>query len=189
MLEPSTSVVTDLHIVININFTRGQFWPLGIVVPCICLCVPVCVCNCVCINLELVCTITHHPFKLGSPNLDDKCITHWLRFPSFLGAIDVNLQGQIELHKSKFTPFWACPWHLFLRVQLTIFEHWFRQWLGTIQATSHYLNQCWPNSPTHIYSSRGGWINYILIWHLFVSWGLINILADPMFPSPSYRGH
>ena len=34
-------------------------------------------------------------------------------------------------------------WSLFLRVQLTIFQHWFRWWLGADQATSHYLNQCW----------------------------------------------
>ena len=34
-------------------------------------------------------------------------------------------------------------WNLFLRVQLTIFQHWFRYWLGAVQATSHYLNQWW----------------------------------------------
>ena len=34
-------------------------------------------------------------------------------------------------------------WSFFLRVQLTIFQHWFRYWLGAVQATSHYLNQCW----------------------------------------------
>ena len=34
-------------------------------------------------------------------------------------------------------------WALFLRVQLTIFQHWFRLWLGASQATSHYLNQWW----------------------------------------------
>ena len=34
-------------------------------------------------------------------------------------------------------------WSLFLRVQLTIFQHWFRWWLGAGQATSHYLNQWW----------------------------------------------
>ena len=36
-------------------------------------------------------------------------------------------------------------WSLFLRVQI-IFQHWFRKWLGADQATSHYLNQSWPNS-------------------------------------------
>ena len=34
-------------------------------------------------------------------------------------------------------------WSLFLRFQLTIFQHWFRWWLGADQATSHYLNQWW----------------------------------------------
>ena len=34
-------------------------------------------------------------------------------------------------------------WNLFHRVQLTIFQHWFRWWLGVIQVTSHYLKQWW----------------------------------------------
>ena len=34
-------------------------------------------------------------------------------------------------------------WNLFLRVQLTIFHHWLRQWLGADQTTSRYLNQWW----------------------------------------------
>ena len=34
-------------------------------------------------------------------------------------------------------------WSLFQRVQLTIFQHWFRWWLGADQATSHHLNQWW----------------------------------------------
>ena len=43
---------------------------------------------------------------------------------------------------------------LFLRFQLTIFQHWFRYWLGAVQATSHYLNQWWLVS-WHIYASLG----------------------------------
>ena len=31
-------------------------------------------------------------------------------------------------------------WSLFPMVQLTIFHHWFREWLGADQATSHNLN-------------------------------------------------
>ena len=31
----------------------------------------------------------------------------------------------------------------FLWFQLTIFQHWFRYWLGANQATSHYLSQWW----------------------------------------------
>ena len=36
-------------------------------------------------------------------------------------------------------------WNLFQRVQLTIFQHWFRWWLGAVQATSHFLNERWLN--------------------------------------------
>ena len=34
-------------------------------------------------------------------------------------------------------------WSLYPGAQLTIFQHRFKWWLGTIQATSHYLNQWW----------------------------------------------
>ena len=45
-------------------------------------------------------------------------------------------------------------WSLFLRVLLTTFQHWFWQWLGADQATSHYLNQCWSDH-WRIYASLG----------------------------------
>ena len=72
-------------------FTRGQFWPSGIVIAPVC----VSVCVCVCINHLLVRTITHQPFKLESPNLKHKCKTPWLRSLLFWGVIDLELQGQI----------------------------------------------------------------------------------------------
>ena len=52
-------------------------------------------------------------------------------------------------------------WTLFLRVQLTIFQHWFRWWLGAVQATSHYLNQWW-----------------FVYWRIYASLGLneLNII-------------
>ena len=34
-------------------------------------------------------------------------------------------------------------WNLFLRLELTIFHHWFRKWLAAVQATIHYLYQWW----------------------------------------------
>ena len=46
-------------------------------------------------------------------------------------------------------------WSLFLRFQLTIFTHWFRYWLGPVQATSHYLNQWW-----------------LVYWRIYASLGL-----------------
>ena len=50
-------------------------------------------------------------------------------------------------------------WSLLPRVQLTIFQHWFRWWLGAVQATSHYLNQCWHSLLTHICVIRPQWGN------------------------------
>ena len=49
---------------------------------------------------------------------------------------------------------WKFHWSLFISVQLTIFQHWFRWWLGADQATSHYLNQWWLDY-RRIYASLG----------------------------------
>ena len=49
-------------------------------------------------------------------------------------------------------------WNLFPRDKLTIFLHWFRYRLGTVQATSHYLNQWWHILLTHIFVTRPQWV-------------------------------
>ena len=51
-------------------------------------------------------------------------------------------------------------WSLFLWFQLTIYQHWFRYWLGAIQATSHYLNQWW-----------------LIDWRIYASLGLNELMA------------
>ena len=78
-------------------FTRGQFWPSGIVVACVCLCV------CLSVNHQFICAITHQPFKLESPNFDQRCKRRWLRSLLFFGKIDLELQDQIVL-KSQNLP-------------------------------------------------------------------------------------
>ena len=45
-------------------------------------------------------------------------------------------------------------WSLFIRIQLTIFQHWFSWWLGADQATSHYLKQWWLDYG-RVYASLG----------------------------------
>ena len=61
-------------------------------------------------HFELLRTITHHPFKLGSPNLDQRCKIHWLISLLFWVAIDLDLQGQIWHKKSNFLVFdWFVP--------------------------------------------------------------------------------
>ena len=41
---------------------------------------------------------------------------------------------------------------------MTITQHWFRWRLGAKQATSLYLNQCWPDSLMNICGSRWRWV-------------------------------
>ena len=87
------------------HFTRGQYWPSGIVVACVCLCV----CVRPCVNHEFVRAITPHPFKPGTPNLDHRCKRPWLRsLFVFLGDWPWPSRSNLT-SKSQFTPFWACP--------------------------------------------------------------------------------
>ena len=51
----------------------------------------------VCGNHLLVRAITHHPFKLGSPNLDNRCKRPWLRSLLFLGVIDLAWPSRSNL--------------------------------------------------------------------------------------------
>ena len=67
---------------------------------------------------KFVCSITHYPFKQGSPNLDHRCKRPWLRSLLFFG-VDWPWPSRSNLtSKSKFTPVWACE---FVR---TISHHW-----------------------------------------------------------------
>ena len=63
-------------------------------------------CRCLCLPVispsitKFVHAITHYPFKLGSPNLDQRCQRPWLRSLLFCWTIERDLQGQIELLKN-----------------------------------------------------------------------------------------
>ena len=78
--------------VVTYVFTRGQFWPSGIVVACVCVCV--------CLSV-----ITRDPSRLGSPNLDQRCKRPWLRPLLFFGLIDFDLQGPIQHESQNFPHF------------------------------------------------------------------------------------
>ena len=58
-------------------------------------------------------------------------------------------------------------WSLFIRVQLTISQHWFRYWVGAEKAASYYLNQWWPSSLTHICGTK----------QVLTQWGWDNMAA------------
>ena len=68
-------------------------------------------------------------------------LTHWGRdqIDAISQTIFSNAFSWMKVFKFRL----RFHWSLFLRVQLTIFQHWFIQWLGAVQATSHYLNQWW----------------------------------------------
>ena len=55
----------------------GYWWP-GALVACVSVYV------CLCVNHELICMITSDPFKLESPNLDQKCKIPWVKIPIVL---------------------------------------------------------------------------------------------------------
>ena len=85
------TVYIYIYIYMSSVITLGQFWPSGIFIACVCGYE----CPCVCVNRELVRTITHRSIKLGSPNLNQRCITPWFRSLLFFEMIDLELLGQI----------------------------------------------------------------------------------------------
>ena len=84
-------------------------------------------------------------------------IETWRIKPSLLGimaAISQTIFLEAFSRMKSFLFGLKLHWGLFLGVKLTISEYWFRQWLGAEQATSHYLDQCWPSAPKHICETR-----------------------------------
>ena len=53
----------------------------------------------------------------------------------------------------KFVVFWF-RFHLFPRIQITIFQYCFRYWLGAELVTSHYLNRRWTSLLADVCVSR-----------------------------------
>ena len=73
----------------------------------------------------------------------------------FYGGINwsrINLHIEAAI---KWTPFRRRYFQMhFLEWNWFKFQHWFRYWLGAVQATSHYLNQWW-SVYRRIYASLG----------------------------------
>ena len=94
--------------------------------------------------------VSHDIIHNGSLLLND--LTHWGR--DKMAAISQttlsNAFSWLKMMEFRF----KFQWSLLIRIKLTIFQHWFRWWLGADQATSHYLNQCWLDY-RRIYASLG----------------------------------
>ena len=100
-----------------------------------------------------------------SANICSICLalTHWGRdkIDAILQTTCSNAFSWMKIFEFRL----KFHWSLFLKVQFTIFQHWFRQWLGAEQATSHYLNQWWPSSMTHICVTRPQWVKSKCFYH------------------------
>ena len=87
-------------------FTRGQFWPSGIVVACVCVCVCVCVCQshaCPRDNLE--------PVQARITKFGPKMQKTMVKVPIVLWTDRSWPSRSYLTWKSKFSSFWACSHH------------------------------------------------------------------------------
>ena len=73
-------------------FTRGQFWPPGIVVACVCVCLSVCLSVC----QSLACPRDNSGPVQAGIKFGPKMQKTLVKVPIVLGAIDLDLQGQIK---------------------------------------------------------------------------------------------
>ena len=80
--------------------------------------------------------------------------------------MDVILQTLLSNHFLWKVIFWfKCHWNLYLMVQLTRKQHWFRLLLDTEQATDPYMNQWWSSLLTHTCVTRPQWGDQLFITH------------------------
>ena len=89
-LSPTASPMSSFH-----------FYPRPVLAFRYCRCLRLCVCLsvCLCINHLLVHAITRDPFKLGSPNLDQRYKRPWLRSLLFWGAkVKVKFNFKVRIH-------------------------------------------------------------------------------------------
>ena len=103
--------------------------------------------------------------------------THWGR-DKMAAIFSTTFSNVFSL--MKMYEFWLrFQWSLFPGVQLTIFQYWFRQWLGADQVTSHYLNQWWLdyqrfyaslNILMHVCVNWPQWVNQEFIYQEYEIW-------------------
>ena len=118
-----------LLIILNIDF---YLRPVLAFRYCRCLCPSICPSICPSVHpsvTKFVHEITHHPFKLGSPNLDHGCKRPWLRSLLFWGVIDLNLQSQNLPH---FELVCATTHHPFKLGPPNLYQRWKIPWFMSL---------------------------------------------------------
>ena len=128
LLEENTLPGNTLSLSLDLSsksllFTRGQFWPSGIVVACVCL--SVCVSVCVCVRQPWACPCHKSPrVQARTTKFGQKVQNNLVKVPIVFGG-DCRWPSRSNLTwKAKFTPFWACPRHnsSSIEVRTTKFE-------------------------------------------------------------------
>ena len=121
----------------NYIFTRGQFWPSGIVVACVCVCI--CVSISVCVCQLLACP------RDNSGPVQDRITKFWPKMQKTLVKVPIVLwtdrpwSSRSNLTwKSKFTPFWACPCHNSPPNKVTISKFGTKVHLSTVQIPTNF---------------------------------------------------
>ena len=112
----------------------------------------------------------------GDKPLSEPMLTRFTDAYTALGGDELTHRGRDKIAAILQMIFWNAfswmkmydlrlkyQWNLCVGVQLTIFQHWFRKWLGADQATSHYLKQWW-----------------LIYWRMYVSLGLSELNFDAM---------
>ena len=117
-------------------------------------------------NIRIVSICAHTDCHENDENV---LLTHWGR--DKMAAIFQTTFSNAFTWMKMFEFRLKCYWNLFPRVQLTMFHHLFRKWLGAGQATSHYLNQWWLVY-WRIYASLG--LNELNSYFLHISKRLVS---------------
>ena len=83
--------------------------------------------------------------------------------------------------QTRFLAFWLkFLWTFFPMAQLTLIQHSFRWRLDKDPATSHYLDQQWPNLLMHKCATESQWVHTALHYNLSTSWiSLVNKYVSP----------
>ena len=104
---------------LHIIFTRGQFWPSGIVIACVCVCVRVCVSQSVC--QSLACPRDNSgPVQARVATFGPKMQKTLVKVPIVLGGNWPWPSRSNLTSKSEFTHFWAYPDHKSSPIQVRI---------------------------------------------------------------------
>ena len=128
-------------------FTRGQFWPSGIVVACVC--VSVCSCVRVCVYQSRACLHDNSPrFQARITKFGTEVQKTFVKVPIDFGDDGPWPSRSNLTWKSNFTSFWACPPHNSSAVQARITKCGPKMHLSTVKIPINFgLDWFW-SSPS-----------------------------------------